>query len=348
MEVLDGARGQKHGEAIAKKLSLSIVVPVYNSEKSLPQLAARLAQVLPEIADRYELILVNDGSRDDSWTVVQKLSTQYDWARGINLMRNYGQHNALLCGIRAARFEIVVTMDDDLQHPPEEIPHLLRELESGFDVVYGAPQTQNHSFLRTLASEATKIVLQNAMGADVARRISAFRAFRTHLRRAFADYGGSFVSVDVLLTWGTSRFKAVFVEHNRRAVGETNYTLRKLVAHAINMITGFSVLPLQAASVVGFAFTIFGIAILIYVVGRYVWDGGSSVPGFPFLAAMIAIFSGVQLFSLGVIGEYLARMYARSMNRPTYQILESLGATNDASETVAPQTEASAAAKSAR
>ena len=310
--------------AAYKKRSLSIVVPVYNSEQILPHFIERLAVTLPDLADEYEVILVNDGSRDDSWTVVQELARTRSWLRGICLMRNYGQHNALLCGIRQARGEIIVTMDDDLQHPPEEIARLLAELDNGFDVIYGAPRNDNHSFWRNIASETTKIVLQNSMGAEVARRISAFRAFRGYLKNAFADYGGSFVSIDVLLTWGTTKFAAIFVEHNPRLTGTSNYTLRKLITHAVNMITGFSILPLQAASVVGFSFTIFGIVILIYVVGRYLLEGGSQVPGFPFLAAMIAIFSGVQLFSLGVIGEYLARMYTRSMNRPSYQILESV------------------------
>lgn len=314
----------KKSSKSAARPSLSIVVPVYGSATILPELVERLSRNLPLFADKYELILVNDGSPDDSWAIIEQLSGQHSWVRGICLMRNYGQHNALLCGIRQAANEIVVTIDDDLQHPPEEIPKLLDEIAAGYDVAYGAPRQDNHSFWRNITSETTKIVLGKAMGADTARRVSAFRAFRTHLRRAFESYNGSFVSIDVLLTWGTNKFNAIFVEHSPRHSGKSNYNLRKLITHAVNMITGFSILPLQAASIIGFLFTLFGIAILAYVVSKYVWEGGSRVPGFPFLAAMIAIFSGVQLFSLGIIGEYLARMYTRSMNRPSYQILETV------------------------
>ena len=117
----------------------SVVVPVYNSQASLPALIERLAGVLPTVADRFEVILVNDGSRDESWDGICQAARKHAWVRGINLMRNYGQHNALLAGIRAARFAVVVTMDDDLQHPPEEIPRLLETLGQGHDLVYGTP-----------------------------------------------------------------------------------------------------------------------------------------------------------------------------------------------------------------
>ena len=236
-------------------------------------------------------------------------------------MRNYGQHNALLAGIRAAQHEVIVTLDDDLQNPPEEIPKLLDKLAEGFDVVYGTPQHQRHGLWRDLASAITKLTLQGAMGAETARNVSAFRAFRIQVREAFYSYQDSHVSIDVLLTWGTTRFAAVSVRHDPRQVGASNYTFRKLVTHSLNMMTGFSTAPLQVASLIGFVFALFGLIVLIYVLGRYLIQGGS-VPGFPFLASVIAIFSGAQLFALGIIGEYLARMHFRMINRPTYVVRE--------------------------
>jgi len=297
--------------------SVSIVVPVYNSEGSLTELVRQLDSVLRPLCDRFEVILVNDGSRDRSWDVVQQLAQEYEWVRGFNLLRNYGQHNALLCGIRFAKNDIVVTMDDDLQHPPEEVPKLLARLAEGYDVVYGTPQKQQHGLWRDLASALTKIALRSVMRVDVARSASAFRAFRTQLRDAFASYQSPFVSIDVLLTLGTTRFSAVPVRHEARGVGDSNYSFRKLATHALDMITGFSTAPLQLASVVGFLFTLFGFVVLAYVLGRYAVEGGS-VPGFAFLASIIAIFSGAQLFALGIIGEYLARMHLRTMERPVY------------------------------
>lgn len=157
------------------------------------------------------------------------------------------------------------------------------------------------------------------MGVQIARDVCAFRAFRTQVRDAFDNFHSPFVSVDVLLSWGTNRFAAVRVRHDQRRLGTSNYTFRKLMSHAINMMTGFSTWPLRLASLVGFGFTIFGFGVLAYVLGRLILQG-ASVPGFAFLASVIAIFSGAQLFSLGIIGEYLARVYARTMDRPAYVV----------------------------
>lgn len=304
--------------------SLSIVVPVYNSEASLPLLIGRLAEVAGREGWVVEVLLVNDGSRDGSWDRIQQLCAAHSWVRGINLMRNYGQHNALLCGIRMARYDVIVTLDDDLQDPPEEIAKLVALLGDSADVVYGTPEVEQHGFLRDQASRITKLALQTAMGAETARHVSAFRVFRTRLREAFATYRGPYVSIDVLLTWATTRFAHIPVRHEPRTIGTSNYTVRKLITHAFNMMTGFSTLPLQMASVIGFVFTLFGIVILLVVVANYLANG-SEVPGFAFLASIVAIFSGAQLFALGIIGEYLARMHFRSMDRPTYLVSEVTG-----------------------
>ncbi|OGV42667.1 MAG: glycosyl transferase [Lentisphaerae bacterium GWF2_57_35] len=311
-----------------KRTDISVVVPVYNSEQGLPALVQRLESVLWQIANKYELILVNDGSKDGSWRVIGELSLKHPWIRGFDLMRNYGQHNALLCGIRAARMDIVVTLDDDLQNPPEEMHKLIELLDDQTDVVYGTPVEEQHGFFRDVASIVTKLALQSMMGAQTARSVSAYRAFRTCLRDAFSRFQSPFVSIDVLLTWGTSRFASVRIQHVPRQISTSQYTLRKLVAHAVNMMTGFSVLPLQISSWIGFGFTLFGMGVLVYVIGRY-FLLGYSVPGFPFLASVIAIFSGAQLFALGIIGEYLARMHYRIMDRPGYAIRESLSATSN-------------------
>jgi undecaprenyl-phosphate 4-deoxy-4-formamido-L-arabinose transferase len=301
------------------RAGISVVVPVFNSELTLRSLVTQLGALFQKSGQQYEIILVNDCSRDNSWNVIAELGALDSRVRGVDLMRNYNQHNALLCGIRLARYDVLITMDDDLQHPPREIPSLLSKLDEGHDVVYGAPRELPHGVLRNLASTITKAALQAAMGAETARRVSAFRAFRTELRRSFETFHGSFVSIDVLLTWGTTRFTHVFVDHEPRLLGQSNYTVRKLLTHAINMMTGFSTLPLQIASLLGFGITVFGVFILGFVLVRF-FANGTAPQGFPFLASIIAIFSGTQLFALGVIGEYLARMHFRLMDRPTYAI----------------------------
>jgi glycosyltransferase involved in cell wall biosynthesis len=300
---------------------ISAVVPVYRSAAILPELVRRLTAALEGITADHEIVLVEDGGGDGSWDVIEGLAAADARVRGILMSRNYGQHNALLCGIRAARFDVTVTLDDDLQNPPEEIHRLVDLLGEGSDVVYGTPLNERHGFLRNQASQITKLALQSAMGADTARNVSAFRAFRTRLRDAFAAYRGPYVSIDVLLTWGTTRFAHVLVEHQPRRIGESNYTLRKLTSHAFNMMTGFSTLPLQVASMVGFVFTLFGLLILAFVLFNFLVNG-SAVPGFAFLASIVSIFSGAQLFALGIIGEYLARMHFRTMDRPTYLVAD--------------------------
>jgi len=300
---------------------VSVVVPAYNSELTLEELVERLEAVLADTPAR-EVIIVDDGSRDATWPTIERIARGNRRVRGVTLMRNYGQHNALLCGIRLARYDVIVTIDDDLQHPPEELPKLLAALD-GADVVYGRPQAEQHGVARDTASRLTKIALRAAMGAKNATDVSAFRAFRTQLREAFANYDGSYVSIDPMLAWAPQRFTAVSVRHEPRSRGRSNYNWPKLALHALNLVTTFSSWPLQIASLVGFGFTLFGLGTLAYVVGRYLL-AGSPVAGFPFLASIIAIFSGAQLFALGIMGEYLARVHSRSLSRPPFTIRESI------------------------
>lgn len=303
---------------------LSVVVPVYNSEGSLTPLVERLDRVLSSLAPEWEIILVNDGSRDNSWQVIRDLAARFPRVRGIRMLRNFGQHNALLAGIRTARYAITVTMDDDLQHPPEEIPKLLANLAGGTDVVYGTPTALPHGLWRNFFSKFVKRAFSYAMRIDHLIDISAFRVFRTELRRAFQSYGSPQVLLDVLLSWGTSDFASVNCEHLPRTIGKSNYTPMKLFNQSMLILTGYSTAPLRLASSVGFFFTLFGLGLLAYVLGRYLMTG-TSVPGFPFLASAIAIFSGAQLFALGIIGEYLARIFNRSVERPAYVVRELIG-----------------------
>ena len=306
-----------------KSTSVSVVIPVFNGQAVLKPLCAELEAVLNATGLPYEIILVNDGSPDGSWEVIKELVQPDRCVIGIELTRNYGQHNALLCGIRAAQYDVIVTMDDDLQHPPSEIPLLLAKLEEGHDVVYGVPRRERHGWWRDAGSMVTKIALFHIMGAKTARHVCAFRAFRTYLRDAFGAYQSPFVSIDVLLSWATTRFAALPVRHEPRRIGKSNYNLRKLFLHALNMTTGFSTLPLKFASITGFIFTFLGMLVFALVCGLYFLQG-SSVHGFPFLASIIAVFSGTQLFALGIIGEYLARMHFRIMDRPAFTVREKL------------------------
>lgn len=300
---------------------ISVVIPVFRSSSVLTNLTIRLYKSISEITNNFEIIFVEDCGGDDSWQVIRNLSNQYSEVRGINLSRNFGQHNAILCGIRSAKGDIIVTMDDDLQHIPEELIFLIKKFEQGYDVVYGTPEKEQHSLLRNFSSQITKLVLQGAMGAETARSVSAFRVFKCSLRNAFEEYKSPHVNIDVLLTWGTTNFAVVKIKHATRVNGKSGYTTKKLFSHAINMMTGFSTWPLQIASIIGFSFALFGAFLLGFVLLRWL-TFGSVVPGFIFLSSIIAIFSGAQLLALGIIGEYLSRMHSRTMDRPPYLIKE--------------------------
>lgn len=302
-------------------MNLSVVVPVYRGESLVEPLVERLKEALPNFVKNYEVILVNDGSPDHSWEVIERLAKKYKWVRGIRLMRNYGQHNATLCGVRLARYEVTVTMDQDLQHLPEDIPLLLAELDRGYDVVYGAPKMLPQGFIRNLLTANIKRILADTMGVPSVKNMSAFRAFHTHLRSAFENFQSPTMIIDVLLSWGTARFTSVQV--NIAKARTSNYNFAALIKAALLILTGYSTKPLRLASWIGFAMTLFGLGVFVYVVVIYFTLG--SLPGFPFLASIIALFSGAQLFALGIFGEYLARMFDRSMDRPTYVIHQTAG-----------------------
>ena len=299
--------------------ALSIVVPVYRSVETLPVLVARIHAALASM--NHEIVLVDDGSPAPTWEMIQNLSRHDASVVGVRLGRNAGQHNALLAGLRAARHDVTVTIDDDLQNPPEEIPSLFAALVDGVDVVYGSPQEVAQRRWRRGSSTWMRTLMASSLGVDNAARMSSFRLFRTHLRDGFDGDLGPGVSIDALLSWSTSRFASVDVQHSERAEGRSNYTFRKLLRFALDTATGYSAVPLQIAMTLGLITAVFGVGVLFWVIGRQIVQG-TDVPGFPFLASMIAIFSGVQLITIGIIGEYLARMHFRVMHKPTYVVAE--------------------------
>ena len=301
---------------------VSVVIPCFNSEATLSDMVDQLAAVLPGCAEHHEAILVNDGSTDATWERISELSARFHWVRGINLMRNYGQHNATLCGTREARYDITVTLDDDLQNPPSEIPKVLAKLDEGYDLVYATAENKTHSLYRYILSWVMRYAVAVATRQRTVRDLSAFRAFRTSLRDAFTDYRSPQLLIDILLGWGTTRIETIPVRHDLRRKGKSNYGFLQLVNAALLLWTGYTTAPLRFASLLGFTFVAFGGGVLAYVLGVYFLEG--SLPGFPFLASIIAIFGGVQLFTLGIIGEYVGRVFNRSLDQPVYVIKQTV------------------------
>ena len=297
---------------------VSIVVPTYKSPTTLTELVERTESLG---LSAFEIIIVDDGNNDATWEQIGLLSQTKKSVVGLRLGRNFGQHSALLAGVRKAKYSQIVTIDDDLQNPPEEIPNLLAKLVNGVDVVYGVSTQVRQNVWRRFTSRTAKAIFAKVLGFESAISISSFRAFRTQLREGFAGELGPHVSLDALLTWSTSRFSTLEVEHHARRVGKSNYSFTKLVRFMLDTATSYSTRPLRLATTIGFITTLFGLLLLVWVVGNAIFVG-DSVPGFPFLAASIAVFSGVQLVVLGILGEYLGKIHFRAMNKPTFSVSE--------------------------
>lgn len=300
------------------RAGVSVVVPVFRSTGTLVELHRRVDSALSRVP--HELILVDDGSPSATWETLRALA-EHPGVVALRLGRNFGQHAALLAGVRAASHEVVVTMDDDLQNAPEDIPALLAALTPDVDVVYGWSDSIAQAWWRRAGSRSVRRITSGMLGAPSSRRMGAFRALRTGLREGFALELGPAVSLDAVLTWTTQRFAEVQVTHHPRREGRSNYSFARLARFALDTVTGYSIRPLRLVTSVGIGASLVGLVVLIYAVALAV-SGRSSVAGFPFLASMIAVFAGAQMLSLGIIGEYLGRTHERTQRRPTYVVAE--------------------------
>jgi len=298
---------------------VSVVVPVFGTGEGLGELARRVGETLGKT--RHEIILVDDGNAPATWRGIEQLARSGPSVRGIRLGRNVGQHAALLAGIESARFEIVVTMDDDLQHPPEEIPALLARLSEEYDVVYGVPERVERGPLRRTASRLARSAFAVGLGIPSAANLTSFRAFRTQVRDGFSRSHGRSVSLDALLAWSTERFAEARVEHHAREFGRSNYGPRRLIRFAFDTATSYSTRPLRLATYLGLSAAMIG-TILLAGVFVQLLAGATAPSGFRFLASTVVLFSGVQLLMLGVIGEYLGRMHYRVMDSPPYRVVQ--------------------------
>lgn len=300
-------------------MDLSIVIPVYNSRPTLESLVARLLPVLREVAGTYEILLVDDGSRDDSWSEIVRLGREHPGVvTGIRLMRNFGQHNALMCGLRHAQGEYVATMDDDLQNPPEELPKLLAAArERNLDVVYGLPARREHAGYRNLGSTLVNAFFRLVFRTSIPT--GPFRVLHRDVVRAILSYTLNFTYIDGLLAWNTQRVGAVEVEHHARQAGRSGYSLSKLVVLALNLFTNFSLLPLQLVSFLGVATASAGFLAGLYLLAMH-FTGQIVVQGYASTIVAVLLLGGVQLLALGIMGEYLGRLHLNMNRKPQYTI----------------------------
>ncbi len=305
---------------------VSIVVPVYRSQGTLRPLFDRLAKSLAARPGGFEVVFVDDGSPDGSWRVLEELQRDHpERVTAIRLARNFGQHNALMCGFREARGEIVVTMDDDLQNPPDEVPKLLAALDtSDLDVAYGRYGAKKHRPWRNVGSWLINGFYRRVFGNDIT--ISSFRAIRRGTIESILSYDLNYTFVDGLLAWNTQRIGEVDVAHEARRGGRSGYTLTRLLTLAFNLFTNFSLLPLQFVTAMGLVLAGGGFAVgLWYLVAFFRHKIG--VPGYASTITAILILGGAQLVALGIIGEYLGRLHLNVNRKPQYAVRQRLGST---------------------
>lgn len=304
-------------------VDISVVVPVYNGTQALPELQRRLAQTMRALGRTHELILVDDRGRADAWPMIQALAKEHPEVSGIRLSRNFGQHAATVCGISKARGDWVVTMDDDLEHPPEALPAMLAAASEDFPVVYGVFEQRTHSPFRNATSELMRRLLKRAFP-ELNEHYSSFRVLHRPLAKRLDTFDRHRPYIDGYLSWMTSSVATVPVKHETRRYGESAYTLSRLFAHALNNFVTFSHLPLRIASYAGALLAAGSFVFLIYLVyGKL--TGAIPYPGYTSLMSVVLFACGVQLLILGVIGEYIGRLMSAAYRRPVYLIEEIAG-----------------------
>ncbi len=303
---------------------LSVVVPVFNEEGNIPELYRRLVPVLEGCVASFEVVFVDDGSRDRSWELVRDLAGRDGRVRGLKFSRNFGHQMAFAAGLEQARGEAVVIMDADLQDPPEVIPELVGRFREGWDVVYAQRRRrEGESAFKLWTAKAFYRLLRRITPVDIPLDTGDFRLMSRRAVDAFRRLGERHRFTRGLVAWLGFRQTGVLYDRAARHAGDTKYPLRKMVRFAIDAITSFSHVPLQLATWLGFAVSAFAFAyILVVLVLKVV---GISWPGYTSLMAAILFLGGVQLVMIGLLGEYLGRVYDEVKRRPLYLVQEEVG-----------------------
>jgi len=303
--------------------SVSVVIPVYNSSRSLPELIRQLKNQLTRLASNYEIITVDDDSPDDSWQVLQAIKEECPELKLYRLMTNCGQHAATLCGLSFVNYDIVITMDDDLQHRPDQIEKLVGVLldDSELDCVFGVFRQKQHDTYRNLASLVLRRINQAAFNLPSGVATSGFRVMRKHLAQLMVQHASANSSLMVILLNCSCKVKSLEIPHAPRYAGRSNYTLRKQFRLAFDNICNATMLPLRMVTLAGFITSFFSVILITYYLFQYC-AGHISQPGWTTLILLLSFFSGVILLSLGVVGEYLVRILREVNKKPLYIIRE--------------------------
>jgi glycosyltransferase involved in cell wall biosynthesis len=297
----------------------SVIIPVFGDGRYLQEIVSRIdSSFNSEKWKQPQIVLVDDCGSCESWEIITTLCNSRTNTIGIQLMRNFGQHNAIMCGFHNAHGDVIVTMDDDLQHAPESVADLVRTLHiESVDVVYGAYDKKKHTKGRNLGSFVVNWFYRRVFGLPIT--VSSFRAIDRKLVQAILRYELNFTFIDGLLAWNTRRISTTIVPHHPRADGKSSYSLTKLVALAMNMFTNFSLLPLQAVSFLGILAAAGGIGLGLAYLLLAIFSK-IAVPGYASTIIAVLVLGGLQLLSLGIIGEYIGRLHLNVNRKPQFTI----------------------------
>lgn len=302
---------------------LSIVIPVYRSQAILPELVNKIKEATEalHLAGQFELILVSDASPDGSWQVITELSKQFDFIKGILLRKNFGQHSATMAGLNYSRGEIVVVMDDDLQHPPSEIGRLMQAIQEGADVCYTRYQDRKHPLWKILGSRFNNFIVTILMNKPLGLYLSSFKAIRREVVLEIIKYDGPYAYLDGLILNVTRSITTIDISHQPRLEGKGNYNLKRSISLWLRMATSFSVFPLRVATVLGFSLTLLsGLVISIVLIKKLLYPDIAA--GWTSLIAAVLFVGGVQTFCVGMLGEYLGRAYLKINGKPQFVVRE--------------------------
>ncbi|GAC1352260.1 MAG: glycosyltransferase family 2 protein [Polyangiales bacterium] len=307
----------------------SVVIPVFNEEGNIDALVDRVVKVMEQVGEPFEIVFVDDGSRDQTPSLLRRAAARDARVCVVRFTRNYGQEAAVEALYLNARGRWFIQMDGDLQNPPEEIPRLIEKKNEGFDVVYGIREARKESLFRVAASRSMQWGMRSLMEIELPEDVSTFRLMSASIARLVAALPERRKFFSALLVWSGARIGVVKVGHAARAAGTTKYNFSKLLNHTFDLLAGYSSKPLRYIGAVGLLFALFGFGLGTWTVLRkLIWGYGAM--GWSSIFAAVVILSGVQLMALSVIGDYIARIYVQAQARPLFNVAERLNFHADA------------------
>lgn len=324
VEASDTSAGVEANQDGVETVTYSVVIPVYNEQENIEAVTERVSAVLDDLGEPYEILFIDDGSRDRTSELLRSICARNRRVRAVRFTRNFGQEAAVQAGYVFARGTWIMQMDGDLQNPPEEIHKLLAKRDEGVDIVYGVRKGRRDPLFRRAASQLMRWTMQRMLRIELPRDISTFRLMRGSTAKLLAALPERHKFLSALACWVGARYTTVDVQHAPRSAGRTKYNLGKLINHTFDLVVGFSSRPLQLLGMVGLACACLGFVGGAWAILEKIVRG--TTLGWSSIFAAIVTMGGMQLLALSLIGEYVARIFAQTQQRPTFVVAERIGA----------------------